>query len=64
MESAIDLKKRMRMDRNYVPPAIEAMEVEVEEGFAVSVAVNPNGAVNNFDTNGYGSQGGGSTMDF
>jgi hypothetical protein len=52
------------MDRNYVPPAIEAMEVEVEEGFAVSVNVDPDGAVNNFDTNGYGSQGGGSTMDF
>ncbi len=50
------------MKKNYVSPFIETIEVEVEQGFAVSVEINPTGAVNDFTTNNYG--GGGSTMDF
>ncbi len=52
----------MTMNKSYVSPSVEAMEVEVEEGFAVSVAIGVEGKVNDFTTNNYG--GGGSTMDF
>ncbi len=52
----------MTMSKNYVSPSVEAMEVEVEEGFAISVANGMEGSVNNFTTNNFG--GGGSTMDF
>ncbi len=52
----------MTMNKNYVSPSVEAMEVEVEEGFAVSVATGMEGNVNNFNTNPYGSSG--STMEF
>ena len=50
------------MKKNYVSPFIETVEVEVEQGFAVSVALGVKGDVNDFTTNNYG--GGGSTMDF
>ena len=52
------------MEKNYVSPFIEVIEVEVEEGFAVSVSVNPSGQVNDFTTNSFGTGGGGSTMEF
>ncbi len=54
--------KKMTMNKSYVSPSVEAMEVEVEEGFAVSVAIGVEGNVNNFNTNPYGSSG--STMEF
>lgn len=50
------------MEKNYVSPFIEVIEVEVEEGFAISVVVSPNGSVNDFTTNSFGAGGGGSTM--
>lgn len=50
------------MKKNYVSPFIETVEVEVEQGFAVSVSLGVKGDVNDFTTNNYG--GGGSTMDF
>lgn len=52
------------MNKHYVSPSVEAMEVEVEEGFAISVAVNPEGTVHNFDSNGFGTGGGGHTLEF
>ena len=52
----------MKMKKNYVSPFIETVEVEVEQGFAVSVDLGVKGDVNDFTTNNYG--GGGSTMDF
>ncbi len=53
---------REKMERKYVSPLIETIEVEVEQGFAVSVEMGVKGDVNDFTTNNYG--GGGSTMDF
>lgn len=50
------------MEKNYVSPFIEVVEVEVEEGFAISVAVVPFGRTNDFTTNSFGAGGGGSTM--
>lgn len=52
------------MKKNYVSPFIEVIEVEVEEGFAISVEFTTNGVVNDFTTNSFGAGGGGSTMDF
>lgn len=51
------------MERKYVSPSIEAIEVEVEEGFAFSaVEVTPGAQANDFTTNSFGPGGGGSTM--
>ena len=50
------------MKKNYVPPFMEVIEVEVEKGFAVSVSVDPSGKVNDFTSNAFGNGGGGSTM--
>lgn len=50
------------MEKIYVSPSIEVIEVEVEEGFAISVAINPTSSTNNFTTNSFGSGGGGRTM--
>jgi hypothetical protein len=51
------------MRKNYVSPFIEVVEVEVEEGFAVSVGINPEGTAHDFTTNNFGSAGG-NTLDF
>lgn len=52
------------MNKKYVSPFIEVIEVEVEEGFAISVPINTDGRVNDFTTNSFGAGGGGQTMDF
>lgn len=49
------------MEKKYVSPSIEAIEVEVEEGFAFSVENIP-GQANDFTTNSFGPGGGGSTI--
>lgn len=50
------------MEKNYVSPFIEVIEVEVEEGFAISVAAGFSGNVNDFTSNSFGPGGGGRTM--
>jgi hypothetical protein len=51
------------MRKNYVSPFIEVVEVEVEEGFAVSVEIDPKGTAHDFTTSSFGSAGG-NTLDF
>ncbi|MFC4673844.1 hypothetical protein [Dysgonomonas termitidis] len=51
-----DLKKE------YVSPLIEIIEVDVEEGFAMSTGTEIKGAAHDFTTNSFGSRDGGSTM--
>jgi len=46
--------------KEYVSPLIEIIEVDVEEGFAMSVGIK--GAANDFTTNSFGNGAGGSTM--
>lgn len=48
------------MKKEYVSPLIEVIEVDVEEGFAMSVEIK--GAANDFTTNSFGNGDGGSTM--
>lgn len=48
------------MKKDYVSPLIEVIEVDVEEGFAMSVEIK--GAANDFTTNSFGNGDGGSTM--
>ncbi|WP_165042773.1 hypothetical protein [Dysgonomonas sp. ZJ709] len=48
------------MKKEYVSPLIEIIEVDVEEGFAMSVEIK--GAANDFTTNSFGNGDGGSTM--
>lgn len=52
----------MQMEKKYVSPFIEVIEVEVEEGFAISTQATVSGQVNNFVTSGF--DGGSSTRDF
>lgn len=54
-------RKANEKKEKYVSPLIEIVEVEVEEGFAVS-SVEIKGASNDFTTNSFGSGDGGSTM--
>lgn len=58
-------RKKMKTDervmkKEYVSPLIEVIEVDVEEGFAMSVEIK--GAANDFTTNSFGNGDGGSTM--
>lgn len=48
------------MKKEYLSPLIEVIEVDVEEGFAMSVEIK--GAANDFTTNSFGNGDGGSTM--
>lgn len=48
--------------KKYVSPQIEVIEVDVEEGFAMSVSTEIKGSSNDFTTNSFGAGGGGSTM--
>lgn len=52
--------KNENLTRKYVSPLIEVIEVDVEEGFAMSVEIK--GASNDFTTNSFGDAGGGSSM--
>jgi hypothetical protein len=57
----------MRKDENvirkeYVAPLIEVIEVDVEEGFAMSSVVEIRGSANDFTTNSFNNGNGGSTM--
>jgi hypothetical protein len=51
------------MTKKYVSPLIEVVEVEVEQGFAVSVDVNPEGFSHDFSTVNFNSENGNS-LDF
>ncbi|MBK5721499.1 hypothetical protein JGH11_11510 [Dysgonomonas sp. Marseille-P4677] len=51
-------EKKVR--KEYISPLIEVIEVDVEEGFAMSVEIK--GAANDFTTNSFGNGDGGSTM--
>jgi len=58
--------KKMRkneevMKKKYVSPLIETIEVDVEEGFAMS-GVGIKGASNDFTSNSFGDGDGGNTM--
>ncbi|MDU1891690.1 MAG: hypothetical protein E6767_13460 [Dysgonomonas sp.] len=53
-------KNNEEKKREYVSPLIEVIEVDVEEGFAMSVGIK--GAVNDFTTNSFNGSGGGSSM--
>lgn len=55
-------KKDGKMGKEYVSPLIETVEVDVEEGFAMSTGVGVNTKANDFTTNSFGSGDGGSTM--
>lgn len=51
------------MEKMYLSPSIEVIEVEVEEGFAASGSeTSVIGQSNDFTTNSFGSGGGGSTL--
>lgn len=52
------------MEKIYVSPSIEVIEVEVEEGFAISVDTTSNAQTNNFTTNKFGTGGGRTMSDF
>lgn len=55
-------RKNEKKKRKYVSPLIEVIEVDVEEGFAMSTSAEIKGAANDFTTNGFGVNDGGSTM--
>jgi len=55
-------KKDGKMKKEYVSPLIDTIEVDVEEGFAMSVGVGIKGSANDFTTNSFGTGDGGSTM--
>ncbi|WP_156032911.1 hypothetical protein [Prevotella sp. 10(H)] len=54
--------KNEKMKKEYVSPLIEIIEVEVEEGFAMSTGVEIRGASHNFTSNSFGNGDGGNTM--
>lgn len=54
------MKKEERLKRKYESPLFEIIEVDVEEGFAASMAIK--GHTNDFTTNSFGSNDGGGTM--
>ena len=56
-------KNEEKMSRDYVSPLVETIEVDVEEGFAMS-DVKIKGAANDFTTNSFGNGDGRSTMEF
>lgn len=51
-----------KMKKEYVSPLVEVIEVDVEEGFAMSTSTEIKGAANDFTTNSFGNGDGGSTM--
>lgn len=55
-------KNSEEMRKEYVSPLIEIIEVDVEEGFAMSAGTGISGAANDFTTNSFGTGDGGSTM--
>lgn len=54
-------KNGKEMKKEYVSPLIEIIEVDVEEGFAVS-NVEIKGRANDFTSNSFGNGEGGNTM--
>lgn len=55
-------KNSGEMQNDYVSPLIEIIEVDVEEGFAMSTGTGIKGAANDFTTNSFGNGDGGNTM--
>lgn len=55
-------RKNVKMEKEYISPLIEVIEVGVEEGFAMSTGTEIRGAANDFTTNGFSENDGGSTM--
>lgn len=49
-----------KVKKEYISPLVEVVEVDVEEGFAMSVEIR--GAANDFTTNSFGNNDGGNTM--
>jgi hypothetical protein len=54
-------KNNEKMKKEYVSPLIETIEVDVEEGFAMSGS-EVKGSANDFTTNSFGNGDGGNTM--
>ncbi|NDV67945.1 hypothetical protein [Dysgonomonas sp. 25] len=55
-------RKNEKMKESYVSPLVEVIEVDVEEGFAMSASTEINAAANDFTTNNFDPNDGGSTM--
>lgn len=53
-------RKNVKMEKEYISPLVEVIEVGVEEGFAMSTEIR--GAANDFTSNDFGTNDGGSTM--
>ncbi|WP_163215099.1 hypothetical protein [Bacteroides sp. 519] len=49
------MKKNREEEKNYLSPHLEVVEVNVEEGFAASAAIE--GELNDFTTNNFGRDG-------
>jgi len=55
-------KNNGEFKKEYVSPLVEIIEVDVEEGFAMSIGTEIKGAAHDFTTNSFGNGDGGSTM--